>query len=143
MNLAVWAQMQSLEILQRVDEMLDIDVEDDLLKLSSHSHISRNGNRSLKRFTRGHGKVAAGVSLVAIGLAGLLDPTKAWQARKIQLAFALAGAYIGSMLGMGLAGFGIGSVVGGVVAAVYLYAVPMITIASGIYLIVDGLFEMV
>ena len=147
MNIVIWAQTQTMDVLRTVDRMLPglgEAIEEDLHKLATSQPTYREV-KSKRHTTRGRAKVAVGVGLVAVGMAGILDPTKAWQARKIQLAFALAGAYVGSLLGPagGTIGFGVGSVIGGGVAFAYLYALPVYTVATGAYLVITGLYEMV
>tara|TARA_B100000519_G_C13905981_1_gene279832 strand:+ start:76 stop:507 length:432 start_codon:yes stop_codon:yes gene_type:complete len=142
MNRVVWAEMQSQEVLAAVDMMIPGMVsEEEFVERYSvrHSHDFSHRGKSY-----GKEKVVAGVSLIAVGVSQLVMPGNAMAAAAIQRAFQLGGAYVGSFFGPAgsMVGFAVGTVVGGAVAAVWVYGVPIIQIASGAYLVVTGLIEM-
>jgi len=144
MNPVLWAQMQSLDVLESVERMIpDLCDEEDFIKYYSVERLRDvQGLRQDKKY--GKEKVAVGISLVGLGVSALLMPGNAAAARAIQLTFQLGGAYIGSFFGPqgGLIGFGIGTIVGGIVAGVWVYGIPLVQIGTGLYLIASGLIEM-
>ena len=147
MNRIVWAEMQSMDVLQQVDVMLPNLVNIDEEERRWHGdryRRARQSKDSLSTEKRGKGKVVLGVSLVAAGVTALVFPGNAFMAARIQQAFALTGMAIGGLFGPqgAAAGWGIGMIAGGVVAAVWVYGVPMSQIVVGGYLVVSGLIEM-
>ena len=145
MNMAVWAEMQPIENLAVLDLHLpDLVDEDDLIEryTSRRWKEARDLMKDRSGLT-GREKLDAGLSLVAAGATALLMPGNAWAATRIVTAFALAGAYIGSFFpGLGTAiGFNVGAMIGTVVAGVWVYGIPIASIALGLYMIVDGVID--
>ena len=145
MNILVWSEMQTRDVIRQVDLMCPgiIEERDVEYRYTNHrQHISRNGNRSLKhKRSTAKAKIYAGLTLIGFGLFGLFDPTRFAQARIINTVFAMAGAYIGGMFGMPHAGFVYGTAIGNAVALTVIYGIPVFTIASGVWMMTKGMFE--
>jgi hypothetical protein len=145
MNPVVWAEMQSMDTLQAVEHMVpDLVSEEEYLWRYTLDRYRQLKESLAPREEYGKEKVVVGISLVAHGASQLLLPGNAMAAAAIQLSFQLGFSYIGSFFGPqgALIGFGIGTIVGGVVAAIVVYGIPLVEIAVGIYLIGSGIYEM-
>jgi len=118
MNMAVWAEMQPIENLAVLDLHLpDLVDEDDLIEryTSRRWKEARDLMKDRSGLT-GREKLDAGLSLVAAGATALLMPGTA-------------------------IGFNVGAMIGTVVAGVWVYGIPIASIALGLYMIVDGVID--
>jgi hypothetical protein len=92
MNLVVWASLQRLDVLERIDLMLpDIIDEDDVQTF--HRKRYSNNSRSLRTNRQRSGRAAVGVALVTIGTLMLVPGP-------VDVFLLTAGTAVGSAVGI-------------------------------------------
>lgn len=143
MNILVWAEMQSQDVLLTVDMMCpDIIQEKDVeYRYTNHQTVVPEFEQLSPA---GKEKIYAGLTLIGYGVAQFADPTKAWQMRQYQkvgtrIGFAV-GARFPAAVGAG-PGAAFGHSVGTTFGFLMIYGSAFVSLASGVYMTAEGMIE--
>ncbi len=127
MKTIVWASLQSLEVLEKVDLMLPDIIDEDQIQFMPMRYKFKRGLKKVGRAYERTSTFGAGLALVTIGIMMLVPGP-------VDFALAVVGYTIGSAIGGP-----VGGAIGAAVAVALYNILAVVVIVVGVVMMISGL----